>query len=77
MQNGSFSHSNFSNWLANLTINSDRMLLLNTEQKPESLFFGQGYLGGNVHIEGPTKNLKITLQGNTEKGTYIKIKYLF
>ena len=73
--NGSFSHSNFSNWLANLTINSDRMLLLNTEQKPESLFFGQGYLGGTVHIEGPTKNLKISLQGNTEKGTYIKIPW--
>ena len=73
--NGSFSHSNFSNWLANLTINSDRMLLLNTEQKPESLFFGQGYLGGTVHLEGPTKNLKISLQGNTEKGTYIKIPW--
>ena len=73
--NGSFSHSNFSNWLANLTINSDRMLLLNTEQKPESLFFGQGFLGGSVHLEGPTKNLKISLQGNTEKGTYIKIPW--
>ena len=51
------------------------MLLLNTEQKPESLFFGQGFLGGSVHIEGPTKNLKISLQGNTEKGTYIKIPW--
>jgi len=75
LMSGSFSHSNFSNWLANLNVNSDRMLLLNTEQKPESLFFGQGFLGGSVHLEGPTKNLKISLQGNTEKGTYIKIPW--
>jgi hypothetical protein len=75
LMSGSFSHSNFSNWLANLNISSDRMLILNTEQKPESLFFGQGYLGGSIHLEGPTKNLKISLKGNTEKGTYIKIPW--
>ena len=73
--NGNFSHTNFSNWLANLTINSDRMLLLNTKQKPESLFFGQGYLDGSVILYGPTKNLKISLKGNTEEGTSIKIPW--
>jgi hypothetical protein len=48
------------------------MLLLNTIQKPESLFFGQGYLDGSVILCGPTKNLKISLKGNTEEGTSIK-----
>ena len=73
--NGNFSHTNFSNWLASLTINSNRMLLLNTIQKPESLFFGQGYLDGSVILYGPTKNLKISLKGDTERGTSIKIPW--
>ncbi len=75
LMSGSFSHSNFSNWLANLNISSDRMLLLNKKQKSESLFFGQGYLDGSVMIEGPTKSLKISLKGNTEEGTSIKIPW--
>ena len=49
------------------------MLLLNTDNKPESLFFGEGYLNGKVNLNGPTKNLKISLDGSTEKGTSIKI----
>tara|TARA_A100000164_G_scaffold22839_1_gene18080 strand:- start:190 stop:1572 length:1383 start_codon:yes stop_codon:yes gene_type:complete len=73
--NGSFSHSNFSDWLADVSITSERMLLLNTSQGPESLFFGQGYLGGTVNLNGPTKNLKISLQGSTESGTSIKIPW--
>ena len=73
--NGSFSHSNFKNWNSNMTINSDRMLLLNTEQKPESLFFGQGFFDGKVRLEGFTKNLNISLDGSTEIGTSIKIPW--
>ena len=75
IMNGSFSHSNFSDWLADVSITSERMLLLNTSQGPESLFFGQGYLGGTVNLNGPTKNLKISLQGSTESGTSIKIPW--
>ena len=73
--NGSFSHANFTNWFADLEILSDRMLLLNTTLEPESLFFGQGFLDGSVRLEGPTKNLKISLQGATEEGTSIKIPW--
>jgi len=73
--NGSFSHTNFSNWFANLDITSERMLLLNTPQEPESLFFGSGYLNGSVRLEGPTKELNISIQGATEEGTAIKIPW--
>ena len=51
------------------------MLLLNTPQEPESLFFGKGFLDGNLTLTGPTKNLKISLQGSTKKGTSIKIPW--
>ena len=73
--NGSFTHSNFKNWNANMTIDSERMLLLNTRQKPESLFFGKGFFDGKVRLEGFTKNLNITLVGSTEIGTSIKIPW--
>jgi hypothetical protein len=73
--NGNFSHTNFSNWVTDLEISSDRMLLLNKEQQPESLFFGEGFLKGTVRLQGPTKELQISLQGATEQGTSIKIPW--
>ena len=72
---GTFSHVNFKDWSLDLNVDSDRMLLLDTPQEPESLFFGQGFLDGNLKIKGPTKNLKISLQGATEEGTSIKIPW--
>ena len=74
--NGTFSHNNFKNWQTNLSISSKRMLLLNTTQTPEALFFGKGFLGGQVRLDGPTKNLKISLEGNTQLGTSIKIPWV-
>ena len=72
---GTFSHVNFKDWNLDMYIESNRMLLLNTPQEPESLFFGQGFLDGNLTLTGPTKNLKISLQGSTKKGTSIKIPW--
>ena len=72
---GRFFHQNFKDWNLDLEIESDRMLLLNTSQKPESLFFGKGFLNGNLSLSGPTKNLAISMQGTTEKGTSIKIPW--
>ena len=73
--NGTFSHNNFRNWQTNLSISSERMLLLNTTQTPDALFFGTGFLGGQVRLDGPTKNLKISIEGNTQPGTSIKIPW--
>jgi len=72
---GTFSHTNFNDWNADLSIGSNRMLLLNTVQNPESLFFGQGYLEGEVRLEGPTKNMKISVEGKTDSDTSIKIPW--
>lgn len=72
---GGFSHVNFKDWSLALEIESDRMLLLNTDQKPESLFFGKGFLNGNLTLQGPTKNLAISMLGSTEEGTAIKIPW--
>lgn len=73
--NGTFSHNNFKDWNTNLRIESERMLLLNTVQDSKSLFFGQGYLAGEVRLEGPTKDLNISVEGKTDNGTTIKIPW--
>ena len=39
------------------------------------MFFGTGFLGGQVRLDGPTKNLKISIEGNTQPGTTIKIPW--
>jgi hypothetical protein len=72
---GSFSHTNFSNWQVDFDFSSDRMLLLNRKKKPETLFYGKGFLDGTVNVKGPTKNLKIDLLGVTEEGTSIKVPW--
>ena len=73
--NGKLSHLNFRDWSLDMNIDSDRMLLLNTPKDSESLFFGKGFLDGNLNLSGPTKNLKISLKGSTKEGTSIKIPW--
>ncbi|MGV6845040.1 MAG: translocation/assembly module TamB domain-containing protein [Lutibacter sp.] len=70
---GSLSHHNFENWKLNLNINSRNILVLNTKQKENSLYFGTGFLGGNAKIYGPTDNLVIDVVGKTNKGTHFVI----
>ena len=68
-------HSNFKNWGTDLSIASDRILMLNKPQEEEALFFGNGYLDGNIAVAGPMSNLAVMVDGATEKGTSIKIPW--
>ena len=72
---GKITHSNFKNWGTDLTIGSDRILILKKPQEEEAIFFGNGYLDGNISLTGLMKSLSITVDGTTEKGTSIKIPW--
>jgi hypothetical protein len=72
---GQINHLNFSDWGFDLDIASERILMLNIPEQEEEVFFGDGYLGGKVHLYGPSKSLTIDLVGATEKGTSIKIPW--
>jgi len=72
---GQINHLNFSDWSFDLNINSDRILMLDIPEDNEKVFFGDGFLGGEVHLYGPSKNLTIDVVGMTEKGTSIKIPW--
>ena len=71
--NGRLSHVNFYNWSLDLNIDSERLLVLNTEESEESLYFGTGFVDGNVHISGPMDQMFIEANVTTSEGTIFKI----
>ena len=71
--NGVISHTNFTNWLLNTEISTDRLLVLDTNKKEESLYYGRGYVSGDIDISGPTNKLFIEANVSTSKGTFFKI----
>ncbi|WAC02808.1 translocation/assembly module TamB [Lacinutrix neustonica] len=66
---GSISHVNFSNWKLDLTIDTDRLMVLDTKFTEESLYYGKGFIGGTAKIFGPTQALRISAEAETKKGT--------
>lgn len=70
---GSLSHINFSNWSLDLDLKTPRLLVLDTKETEESLYYGTGFIGGEATIKGPTEALVISVAGETKKGTVFKI----
>ncbi len=71
---GFITHERFSKWKLGLDILAkDRLLVLDTEEDEESLYFGTGFIKGNASITGPTKGLVINVNATTEEGTVFKI----
>ncbi|WP_396600917.1 translocation/assembly module TamB domain-containing protein [Algibacter sp. R77976] len=71
--NGSLSHVNFGKWSLGLDITTPRLLILDTEETEESLYYGTGFIGGRASIYGPTEQLVISVVGETKRGTVFKI----
>ena len=70
---GKMSHNNFANWSLDTTIDSERLLVLNTNETEESLYYGTGFVAGNIDISGPMNQLTIEANVVTSKGTIFKI----
>lgn len=71
--NGSVKHKLFKDWALDITIASDRMLVLDTQDSDEALYYGTAFIKGNATIKGPTTGLVISVDATSEKGTDIKI----
>ncbi len=67
--NGSISHQAFSDWELDLAINTNRLLVLNTKEEIESLYYGTAFISGEASLKGPTDNLVIDVLASTEEGT--------
>jgi len=70
---GTISHRNFSEWFLDLSLNSDRLLVLDTEADEDALYYGTAFIDGEATIKGPTDQLVIDVNATTERGTVFKI----
>lgn len=70
---GTISHRNFSEWFLDLSLNSDRLLVLDTEEDEDALYYGTAFIDGEATIKGPTDELVIDVNAATERGTVFKI----
>jgi len=55
--NGSILHNFFENMKINLSINTNRVMALNTPKTPTSVFYGKGFVAGDVFIIGDEKEI--------------------
>jgi hypothetical protein len=70
---GRITHANFGFWNLDLNISSKRLLVLDTELTPASLYYGTAFIDGEATIKGPTDKLVIAVTATSEKGTIFKI----
>ena len=70
---GSIEHDVFSDWKLDLTINSKKLLALNTQDHEDAAYYGTAFINGEASIKGPTNGLFIKVEAQSEKGTTLKI----
>ncbi|WP_417213370.1 translocation/assembly module TamB domain-containing protein [Bizionia sp.] len=67
---GSINHVNFGDWSLDLDVNTQRLLVLDTQEETEDApYYGTGFIGGIASIKGPANNLVISVIGETKPGT--------
>ncbi|WP_232805859.1 translocation/assembly module TamB domain-containing protein [Salegentibacter maritimus] len=71
--NGSIGHENFKEWNLDLNIDTNRLLVLDTEGDEDALYYGTAFISGDASIAGPTDQLVIDVTASTERGTVFKI----
>ncbi len=71
--NGNISFYNFSNWYVDLHLNADNLLVLNTKQEPEVLYYGKAFVSGQGRIYGYMNKINIDAKVKSRSGTSIYI----
>ena len=71
--NGYISHQGFSDWRLGLDIETGRLLVLNTPDSEDALYYGTAFINGSASIYGLTNELVINVTGSTGQGTFFKI----
>jgi len=66
---GTISHYKFDKWKLDLAIDTDNLLVLNTEEQEDMQYYGTVFMDGNATIKGYTDGLVIDVEGKTNRGT--------
>ncbi len=85
---GAINHDHFENWNFELNLNLednyhylkkgkkvplDKFLALNTKYKEDEIYYGKGYVTGDVNLSGYANNLNVEVNLKSKKGTEITI----
>ena len=71
--NGKIDHKIFKDWYLDLDIETNNLLILNTDSNSGGVYYGLGFLNGQANIIGPGKDLFIDVKGSTNIGTVLTI----
>lgn len=66
---GSITHRNFEQWFLDLEITSDNLLVLDTENTEEALYYGTIFIDGSANITGLTDQIDININAKTNQNT--------
>ena len=66
---GIITHQNFDQWALDIDILSPNLLVLDTNNSDEALYYGTGFIKGNASIAGLTNNITINVNAKTMPNT--------
>ncbi len=66
---GSITHSNLDQWFLQINLDSDNLLVLDTEDSEEALYYGTAFMDGSALIYGLTDKLNIDVNAKTNPNT--------
>ena len=66
---GVITHQNFDLWSLNIDILTPNLLILDTKNSDEALYYGTGFIQGNASITGLTNNITIDVNAKTMPNT--------
>ncbi len=67
--NGAVNHSHFNDFKANLTVNVNNTMVLNTKAKDNELFYGTAFASGIATIRSDQSSLNFDISAQTERNT--------
>jgi hypothetical protein len=68
---GIIRHRNFHGFNIDITVNPERMIVLNTQPHHNELFYGKAFATGHAHIHGPVNDIRIDVTATSNRGTQI------
>lgn len=66
-------HENFTNWNFDVYAEVNNLMVLNTSEEMNPLYYGSAYATGSVQIGGYTNKLEINVDARTDEGTSFKL----
>lgn len=68
---GIIKHNSFRDFELDITIKPEKMVLLNTTQASDEMFYGRAFATGIAHIHGPANDIMFNISARTNRGTQL------